>query len=141
MRFLRIFLGIHFALLHSLLEYWIAPSKIIPNVSIESFRQSIRVDGVIRILGGLDILVAPCQLPRVQSHHADIETAIPSALKERKREFIVMSQIELEEPGAISICLPHILNRMTTSSATIRLDLQTVDLRQYGKLSSPEKSV
>lgn len=52
-----------------------------------------------------------------------------------------MRQIELEEPGAISICLPHILDWITTSSATIQLDLQIVDLRQYGKLSSPEISV
>src|SRR5271169_3561904 len=77
--------------------------------------------------------VAACQ------SHADIEAATAWALKQRKRQLIVMRQQELYEPGVISICLACIL-ALIDYQQTVQLDLSIVDFRSwYRKLNFPEK--
>ena len=74
-RIVKMFLGLGLHVTALAFEILCAQSKIISHTPIEASRQSSRGNAP-RIIGSLNILMAPCQLPHVKSH-ADIETAIP----------------------------------------------------------------
>jgi len=75
---------------------------------------------MLRVVGGLDILMAPSQLPCIQRENQHVESAVPSPIQKGKREFVVMRHVKLEEARTVAVCLSDIFNRLAASSTDIR---------------------
>lgn len=110
-------------LLQPLLEDWIRQTEVGANAVVEG------------VVGGVDVIVAPAELPCVHRENAGREARVDCPFQQRDGKLVVVWHVKLEKATSFSVRLAHILNARRASRAQAVWQVQLFRNLRYGQLA------
>ena len=92
---------------------------------------NVRADTVVEgVVGSVDVVVAPAELPCVDGQDTGREARVVGTLEQRYGELVIVRHVQLEEPRSVAVSFGDILDRRRTGGAETVWQIQL--FRNFG---------